>query len=365
MFIHLDDSLLVEETDPRYGHVVRAVRNLAVAAFESKHILYGDYRIVVAMRKHFHYDHDVWAVFNQIYQAYSVMSCPKEITYYLRVVIEAGEDGVDENGKRYGQVAYTAFEDSKSTQECNLISEDFNDCKFYNHVLEHYKKWNSIKIPCRFNKVSGAGDRTVDNVVNCVYTNKQVTVCIVDTDKKYPEQELSVKSTCHKCQKVGKAIPTYKFVALDVQEIENLVPFNVTDHFTWNEDNRENKQAFDGLRNNAHSEYVLPYFDIKNGIVNDELLRIDASYRNYAMKCYYLHPTLSQHGDFDAYVRTLADKAVVYPHLLKGLLKAYLEFLDNGQKFDVELMEYQQMEWDKIGNAMLNMGCTRNKEAIL
>lgn len=365
MFIHLDDSLLIEETDPRYDHVVRAVRNLAVAAFESKHILYGDYRIVVAMREHFRYDHDVWAVFNQIYQTYSVMSCPTEITYYLRVATEVGKDGVDEDGRHYGQVAYTAFEDSKSAQECNLISEDFNDCQFYRTVLDHYKRQNRIKIPCRFNTVSGAGDRTVDNVCNCVYGNKQVTVCIVDTDKKYPEQELSVNSTCHKCQKVGKTIPTYMFVALDVQEIENLVPFNVTDHFTWNEENRENKQAFDSLRNNAHSEYVLPYFDIKNGILNDELLKTNMSYRNYAKKCYYQHPTLSQHGEFDAYVQTLEDKAVIYPHLLKGLLKAYLEYLKSNPRFDIELMEYQQQEWNKIGNAMLNMGCTRNKEAIM
>lgn len=110
---------------------------------------------------------------------------------------------------------------------------------------------------------------------------------------------------------------------------------------------------------------MLPCFDIKNGIVNGELLRKDALYRNYAMKCYYLHPTLLQHGDFDAYARTLANKTVIYPHLLKGLLKAYLKYLDNGPKFDVELMEYQQKEWEKIGNAMLNMGCSRNVEALV
>lgn len=365
MFIHLDDSLLVEKTDPIYNNVARAIRNLAVAAFESKHILYGDYDIIVAMREHFRHDHDVWEVFNQIYQMYSVMACPEEISYYLKVAKEAGEDGVDEGGKRYGQIAYTAFEDTKSTQECNLISEDFNDCKFYRHVLEHYKKWNRINISCRFNEVSGAGDRTVDNVLNCVINNKQISLCIVDSDRKYPQQSISPNTTCGKCMRIGKKIPTYLFLVLNVQEIENLVPFNVIDHMTWYDENRGNKEAFDHLRFNAKSEYVLPYFDIKNGIVNDEMLRTNKDYRHFVMVCYYLHPVLASNGNYDVYLNSLEDMAVIYPHLIKNLLKNYLEHLKENPHFDVELLEYQTEEWKRIGKSMLNMGCSRNMEAIV
>lgn len=364
MFIHLDDSLLVKETDPIYDNVVRAVRNLALAAFESKHILYGDYDVIVAMRKHFRYDHDIWDVFNRIYQLYSRMGCPMEISYYLKVVKEDGVEGVDEDGKRYGQIAYTAFEDTRSMQECNLISEDYNDCEFYKRVLDYYKKINGIKISCRFHDVSGSGDRTIENVKNCVHTNKQVSICIVDTDKKYPTQSLNKKKPCYQCQRIGVNIPIYWFVMLEVQEIENLVPFNVMDKLVWNDENRENKTSFDSLRHNAKSEYVLPYFDIKNGIVNDELLRTDPYYRDYVKVCYYLHPKLSLKTDFNGYVATLKDKEVLFPHLRKGLLKAYLEYVKTTPLFTIELMEFQQKEWDKIGKAMLNMGCSRNTEAM-
>ncbi|UKK56913.1 hypothetical protein [Prevotella communis] len=364
MFIHLDNSLLVEETDPIYDNVLRAVRNLALAAFESKHILYGDYDVIVAMREHFRYDRDLWNVFNKIYQMYSQMGCPMEISYYLKVTKEGGDEGMDEEGKRYGQIAYSAFEDTKSMQECNLISEDFNDCEFYRLVLDYYKKRNNIKIPCKFCNVSGAGDRTIENVRNCVHTNKQVSICIVDTDKKYPTQSLNKKKPCYQCQKIGTNIPTYYFVMLEVQEIENLVPFNVTDELEWYDENHDNKVSFDSLRHNAKSEYVLPYFDIKNGIVNDDLLRTDAKYRDFVKVCYYLHPKLSLNTDFNSYIATLKDKEVLFPHLLKGLLKVYLEFVKATPLFTIELLDYQQMEWNKIGKAMLNMGCARNKESI-
>ena len=364
MFIHLDDSLLVDKSDPIYYNVVRAIRNLAIAAYESKHILYGDYDIIVAMREHFRHDHDVWDVFNRIYQKYSRMACPTEISYYLKVAKEAGENSVDEGGKQFGQVPYDVFEDTESTQVCNLISEDFNDCEFYKHVLDYYKKQNGIKISCKFHDVSGSGDRTIDNVRNCVCGNKQVSVCIVDTDKKYPEQALSTRSTCYKCQRIGVGVPTYLFVALEVQEIENLVPFNVLDCLAWNDASRVNRNSFGHLQNNAKSEYILPYFDIKNGILKDDLLKTDMNYRHFAMICYYLHPELASNGNFDVYVNGLEDKAVVYPHLLKGLLKSYLEYVKETPRFDIELLEFQQLEWDKIGKAMLNMGCSRNTEAL-
>ena len=364
MFIHLDGSLLVEETDPIYDNVVRAVRNLALSAFESKHIIYGDYDVIVAMRNHFHYDRDLYEVFNRIYQKYSQMGCPPEISYYLKVAKDASNGGVDEDGKQYGQVAYTVFEDSKAMQECNLISEDFNDCQFYRQVLEYYRKQNSIKISCRFYDVSGAGDRTIENVRNCVCTNKQVSICIVDTDKKYPEQELNKKKPCYKCQRIGRGVPTYCFVPLDVQEIENLVPFNVLDHLAWNDASRVNKDAFSYLLNNHLTEYIVPYFDIKKGIVKDDLLKTDEKYKRFAKICYNLKPSHDAKDDFDDYVNGLEEKGVVYEHLLVGLLNRYLEYVKSAPLFKIELLEYQKHEWEKIGKAMLNMGCSRNKESI-
>lgn len=364
MFIHLDDSLLVDEMDPIFNNVVRAVRNLAVAAFENKHILYGDWNVIVAMRQHFRYDKDVWDVLNSIYQLYHRAGCPMEVSYYLRVVKEVGEGGFDENGKRYEPISYTVFEDTKATQECNLISEDFNDCVFYRQVVDYYKKQKGIVLPCNFYNVSGSGERTVENVRKCVFENKQVSICIVDTDKKYPEQGLNRKKACYKCQRIGKNVPSYLFVPLDVQEVENLVPFNVLEFLEWNAESQKNKDAFCELLNKKDTEYVVAYFDIKKGIVKDELLKTDEKYMNYAKICFGLNPEPTAHGDFDAYVEGIPDEGVVYRHLLAGLLKRYLEYVESDPSFKIELLEYQKREWEKISKAMLTMGCSRGKEAI-
>ena len=46
-------------------------------------------------------------------------------------------------------------------------------------------------------------------------------------------------------------------------------------------------------------------------------------------------------------------------------MKSYLEYVKMDKTFDIELLEYQAKEWNKIGKSMLNMGCARNAEAVV
>jgi hypothetical protein len=365
MFIYLDNSLLVSNDNSEALEIAKAVRNLVIATSESKHILYGDMNIIAALRERMRGDRDMYNVLNRIYQKYAQLACPQEITYYIKVAKEDGGLEQDENGKAFAKVSYKKFTDSENAQACNLVSEDYNDCDFYRIVLEHYKKVNDCKISCRFNDCSGSGDRTERNLKKCLYERKQITLCIVDSDRKYRGQEIAEGSTCGKCAKIGRRIATYQFLQLDVQEIENLVPFNVIDNLTWTAESKDNKDAFDNLRYKAQTEDVLPYFDIKGGLVKNELFANDVKYRDYVKTCYYMNPQLAAHGDFETYVDGLPNDTVIYPHLRKGLLKNFLEYRKEHPLCDMDLLEYQLAAWNLIGQLMLNMGCCRNSEAIV
>lgn len=50
---------------------------------------------------------------------------------------------------------------------------------------------------------------------------------------------------------------------LPVHEVENLVPLNYIDKLDWNENNRYKKAGLDYLRDNAHTESIIKYFDFK------------------------------------------------------------------------------------------------------
>lgn len=67
-------------------------------------------------------------------------------------------------------------------------------------------------------------------------------------------------------QRIRKKITIYKFLPIDVHEIENLIPTNFIDMLNiWNTDAcRQNKEYFDYLKNDA--ERILPFFDFKKGI---------------------------------------------------------------------------------------------------
>lgn len=365
MFIYLDDSLIVSPSDPESETIERAVRNLAIAAFESKHILYGDYDVIATMRKRMIGVRDAYSVLDKIYHKYSTMTIPRGVSYYIKVARENGEKELDECGREYGIVSYNYFTDTQNTQACNLVSEDYNDCDFYKIVLEHYKKETDCNMSCRFEYCSGAGERTVRHLQDLLFKKRQITLCIVDSDKKYKEQEINENSTCGKCRKIGRRIPTYKFMVLEVHEIENLVPLNVVDELQWTADSQTNKDSFDYLRYNAKTEEVLPFFDIKCGIVKDKQLQTDEKYYAFAKNCYDMNPLLKRKGEFDTYLADLPDGAVVYPHLRKGLLKKFLEFSKEHKDSEMKLLAYQKHAWDKIGQVMLNMGCARNVEAIV
>lgn len=365
MFIYLDDSLIIDPSDPKAEAIERAVRNLAIATFESKHILYGDYNVIATMRKRMSGVRDAYVVLDKIYHKYSTLTCPRAISYYIKVGMDNGEKEIDDKGREFATVSYRYFTDSQNTQACNLVSEDYNDCDFYKIVLEHFKKEMECNMTCRFEYCSGSGERIVRHLQDLLFTKKQITLCIVDSDKKYKAQKISANSTCGKCKKIGRKIPTYKFMALEVHEIENLIPLNIVDELQWTADCQTNKDAFDYLRYNAQTEELLPFFDIKNGIVKDKLLMDDNEYRGYAKSCYEMNPLLKVNGDFDSYLSGMPDGATVYPHLRKGLLKKFLEYSKDHRDREMELLEFQMKAWSKIGQEMLNMGCSRNVEAMV
>ena len=82
------------------------------------------------------------------------------------------------------------FLDTKSTQECCLIGEYYYDCKFFRRILSWFKGKNGITLPTVFEDIDGGGDDTYKKVKQFVGRNKRPTLCIVDSDRRYPEQTI-------------------------------------------------------------------------------------------------------------------------------------------------------------------------------
>ena len=226
MLFYLSESLIVNRTDKKYPYICQAVRNLATAACESKHYVTGGFKVISHFAVLFNTSDDIVAIFfHELKKKYSSVGIPDFINYYIEVVNGNVKTENDDKNKQALQINFDVFVDTKSVQKTTIICEDIvYDYNFYKFILDWFinKKINRNTIPYNFEARHGGGDRTEIVFKSCI--NEQLTcICIVDTDKKYPEQRIKKNSTCWKCQKV-QCGPRNFFYKLNCQELENLLP---------------------------------------------------------------------------------------------------------------------------------------------
>lgn len=365
MLFYLTDSLFVDQNANDYLEIATAISNISIAVYESKHSINGDYRILEHMSKNADIDIRARKILNNVVQQFAFYSIPQCISFYIEVVREIVNQPLREEGsKQIAQICYKEFLDTKSTQESCLIGEYYFDCKFFRVILNWYKMKKGITLSTSFEDIDGSGDDTYKKIKQFVGRNKRPTLCIVDSDRKYSKQEIAKDSTCGKCMKLFPQKYIYRFVALNVHEVENLVPLSIIDGIPWIGDAKSHKTAFDYLRNSPEYIEILSFFDIKMGIRYYESLFKDSDYLSYVAKCCSCHPKIPKGEQFDSYIKTLSEKDVIYPSLLKSLLKNSLEYISNNKITSFELLDFQEKEWCIIAQNMLNWGFCRNNENV-
>lgn len=370
MFFYLTNSLIVSEDSPSFTNIYKAIQNIAIQAVNGIHSLTGSFEIIEHCRFLFQGNPILGSLFNNIYQNYAFAGIPCFLNFYIEVVTD-NPTKRNENGKEIQQIIYSQLENT-GDWTVKLICEDLNDTIFYKHIMKWYinKLPNGNHVFSACHGISGGGCNTY-KTVNNELNDHQISICIVDTDKKYegclPEKD----GTYEKCVKNIVAPPSYyKFIAIPVHEIENLIPLNYIDAFDiWSngkKDDKENKRDFDYLR--LDSEHILPYFDYKKGIKKDDMFDNCLEYREFAHRCYNTNlDFMSRNPDFEAFVNSVPSKGKIYPHLLggSGILNRTIDLINGDNLPEPSLLGFQEKEWNKIGQAMLDWCIAKGPESII
>lgn len=370
MLFYLTDSLIVNEDSPFYKNIYKAIQNIAIQAVNGIHSLTGSFLIIKHCRSLFKEDPILGSFFNNIYQNYAFAGVPCFLKFYIEVVTDKPTKR-NENGIEIQQIIFSQLEEVRC-EIVKLICEDLNDTIFYRHIM----KWYINKLPNGNHVFSvchgiNGGGRNTYKTVNNELNDHQISICIVDTDKKYKECPPEEDGTYNMCVKNIVAAPSYyKFIAIPVHEIENLIPLNYIDTFDiWNngkKEDKENKRNFDFLRYDA--ENILPYFDYKKGIKKDAMFNNCLEYRRFANRCYYTNSDLmSKESDFETYVNNVSSNGKIYPHLLggSGILKRTIDLIQSDNVPEPNLLEFQEDEWNKIGQAMLDWCIAKGPESVI
>lgn len=358
MLFYLSDSLIVSNEDPIFRRVFSAVRNLIIAASQGKHVVTADYSTLSVLEVWYRNDFEIYGHLHKLRAEYSTSISPQAVSYYIEVVKELDPNGSQRNG--IGVMAVTDFLDNDRVSQTSLIGENDYDCQFFEWILKWYKQ---TVVPRRdlhtsMSHINGAGGST-PTAIQKELQKKHVSVCIVDTDVRFPGDRIKNDSTCKKCRRVARHEPFFLLLELNVHEIENLIPINFLEHIDeWNGDSGKKKEAFDFISGDPS---IMPYFDIKKGVQKSSVVGDDLY--NFGKKCYQHNHIMVESGSYEElYAR--ADK-YVYPGLNEQALKHTLNYLDNNSNPERPvLMDFQRQNWEKIGEALLNYCVAHNSEMI-
>jgi len=373
MILYLTDSLRSDKNeDPAsLKRIKHCIRNIANAAIEGTHILRGDYDILCDCKTMFNGDDEFAAFFSDMVSNYFSTTIPPDISYYIEVVKNNPQERTAENGCIIAQKCIDDFHLSSSLLCCQLICEDENDCRFYRFVAEWYIKKYRLKYKLNLGEDGGGGGRTIEKIKK--HTKAGVfSICIVDSDKKYPEMEMN--KTSKACSEFGKHICGYRCLVINTQEIENLLPVNYIDdlvssnqRYKW-EQSKLQKRHFDYLSRGENSELILPYFDYKSGIKKNVEFKENVDYQKYAKLCWEQNPEINQEKTFDEYVASISDGQKIYLQLSDSIAADILGYIKECKKNNTlnepELLRFQEEEWNRIGKEIVNWSCCRIPEGI-
>lgn len=358
MFFYLTDSLITDETDPRNIGIFRSVRNIVEAVEESSHMLYGDFSALCFFSRVFQSERILGPLLDKLVQNYSTFCVPPQITYYIEVVAENPLPPRVEGNVTIGQIEYTDFSNRESLAKTSLIGENDYDCFFYRFVLKWYLESNGFRFHYSFSDINGGGSST-DVQIKKEIDKKHVSICFVDTDCRFPGDVPKPGSCFKKCERLGQKRPFYKFVPLNVHEIENLIPINFIDACDcWVGELRDPKDRFDRIKN---SPEIMQYFDYKQGVPKPS--EKGGPQYEYGRKLFNAIADKRPGITYEEYCDALGDD-LLYPPLTGRVLLKVLDLIKMGRQEAPVLFDYQIDMWNEIGENMLNWGVARNLEGV-
>ena len=346
---------------------MQAVHHLASQAVDSNHLLLGDIDAITHFHSLFKDDVIVGPLFQKLVSNITFCTVPSSVTFYMEVVSSTPIQRV-EGDVTIQQMHYTHFSSLDASIKTTVIGEDLNDVAFFDHILQWFITSTHANLHYNFHPMSGGGKNTYKVVTNELDAN-HITICIIDTDIKYPGYVQAPDTTYPLCAAVGAGVVFYKFLPLSVHEIENIIPLNYIDAFdVWTEGTAEdarNKAAFDALRSRA--DEILPYFDYKKGIHKTTEFTSSADYMDLAEKCFSCNISLkATYPDFTTYLAHIPDKGIVYNQLIggSGILTRTLDLIKMPTCPAPLLEPFQEYNWKEIGQNMLNWCIARDRESL-
>lgn len=261
-------------------------------------------------------------------------------------------------------------ENWRLSTKCCFLSENLDDINFYLFIARYY--CHKMHIPHQrigFHTENGGGNTTCDVFKKCVSQDKNLVLCISDSDKKYGKTrdypaEPAIGDTLKRIQAKAKEIDAlaehlpYHLFPLHVHEVENLIPFQLLQSLSQ-------KSLPDIL---PKLGYVLQLQSIKNG---EPLLYYDYKkgfpyIKSAPQRAYWQEILMELGGELSSMPPqekqeegTYCPDALFFPPLHRNLLAHTLNIITSEADSllkSLHIDDYLKNIWDDIGLQLLTWG---------
>lgn len=248
---------------------LRAFNNILMSFGEGKHVLWmPSKKIEEIISQKIISGYNQQVLYELKERSRLTKSLRDDFDFYVDVDFEADNEYFLVDSKKL-TVGYVHFIDSSSVQLPVFIAENLSDINFYELGSKVYLKEHKLlsQYDIKFRKVSGGGNTTINSFeLHC--QQKDLLLCILDSDKKHPSQGVKDTAARFSDYPVGWG-DRYWLHILDHTEAENIVPWRIADR-ALGSISASTQEQFRGL-----SPGLRRYLDHKEGMRVGEALSMD------------------------------------------------------------------------------------------
>ena len=349
MLIEIDDSI-VSEAENGNTEAVDILRDLIISYSHGIHFVYANSHLlnrIIALKKLGDVEKMMYI---KLKGKLKIIVGIRNIVV-VKCILTYNETSRAEEGCIYINPA--DFKEFCLFEKTVLIGENLNDCKVFRHISDKYlcchKLWGAN---CIFFEMNGGGATTVDVYENQINNCTNFCLCIIDSDKKFPSDEIGGTAVEVKNRHTEIQPPHCDYYIMeDVSEVENLLPHEMVKKVT---------------AINSNLLYLLrldiAFLDMKKGIVKGVL-------QNTLAKDYYCDLLSGHQQELDEINACYDDvsqrnlnkqekKECIVPGFGTNLLKDVLGLSwDEIDWKKLKLTDSQVYEWEEIGKRVFSWTC--------
>lgn len=280
----LIDSLTQADADRELRvNIIEALTKIASSYRRGNHLIFAPRNSLKVLKQCEALAETTRNIYNSLLNHYAQLGPLRD--FGLKVEVRAQIDKIKTesiNDQKILCISAAHVANTSMTEETILLAESQNDVRFYKRLAEvsiHQKRNIIIKCDPR----GGGGSTIVSEFQSIVDRQNRLCLCIVDSDRKYPQASMSetAKQLMKKYKYENLAPPLCHCEVLKPHEVENLIPTRYLDEAIKSDPNRLNNVTFLEALESSDDREARSYLDLKDGLKLGPIIQNESAYTAY------------------------------------------------------------------------------------